>query len=51
MTNEYDVLNSEDELDQDTKSIGENEVEEEETSAQLIKAFGSTYHNDMQEEI
>lgn len=51
MNDEYEVLNSEDELDQDNRSIEENEEEEEETSAHLIKAVGFKYHTDMQEEI
>lgn len=46
---EYGAINSEDEFDQDNQSIEGNE--EEETSAQLTKAFGSTIHNDNQEEV
>ncbi|XP_015168633.1 uncharacterized protein [Solanum tuberosum] len=48
---DYGVLNSEDEFDQDTQSMEENEEEEEETTAHLIKAFGSTFHSEYQEEI
>ncbi|KAH0672773.1 hypothetical protein KY284_023860 [Solanum tuberosum] len=50
---DYDVLNSEDELDEDTQSINEidDNEEDEETSAQLIKAFGSTFLSDYQDEV
>uniref|UniRef100_M1DBI7 Uncharacterized protein n=1 Tax=Solanum tuberosum TaxID=4113 RepID=M1DBI7_SOLTU len=52
---DYDVLNSEDELDEDTQSINEIDIddneEDEETSAQLIKAFGSTFPSDYQDEV
>ncbi|WMV32834.1 hypothetical protein MTR67_026219 [Solanum verrucosum] len=47
---EYDIMQSEDEFDQDTQSLNENEEEEEETSRQLIKAFGSTmFQQEIQE--
>ncbi|KAG5568528.1 hypothetical protein H5410_064452 [Solanum commersonii] len=48
---EYGVNNSEDEYDQDTQSIDIDEDEEEEISNQLIKAFGSTFHTEYQEEV
>ncbi|KAH0724675.1 hypothetical protein KY289_000523 [Solanum tuberosum] len=50
---DYDVLNSEDELDEDTQSINEidDNEEDEETSAHLIKAFGSTFPSDYQDEV
>ncbi|KAH0717174.1 hypothetical protein KY285_013205 [Solanum tuberosum] len=50
---DYDVLNSEDELDEDTQYINEidDNEEDEETSAQLIKAFGSTFLSDYQDEV
>ncbi|XP_049368158.1 uncharacterized protein LOC125833012 [Solanum verrucosum] len=48
---EYGVNNSEDEYDQDTQSIDADEDEEEEISNQLIKAFGSTFHTEYQEEV
>ncbi|KAG5568531.1 hypothetical protein H5410_064455 [Solanum commersonii] len=48
---EYGVNNSEDEYDQDTQSIDVDEDEEEEISNQLIKAFGSTFHTEYQEEV
>ncbi|WMV50075.1 hypothetical protein MTR67_043460 [Solanum verrucosum] len=47
---EYDIMQFEDEFDQDTQSLNENEKEEEETSRQLIKAFGSTmFQQEIQE--
>jgi len=48
---EYGVNNSKDEYDQDTQSIDVVEDEEEEISNQLIKAFGSTFHTEYQEEV
>ncbi|KAH0639356.1 hypothetical protein KY285_035942 [Solanum tuberosum] len=50
---DYDVVNSEDELDEDTQSLNENNDDEEgdETNAHLIKAFGSTFRSEFQEEI
>ncbi|KAG5577470.1 hypothetical protein H5410_057604 [Solanum commersonii] len=39
---EYGALNSENEFDEDTQSLNEKEDDEDETSAYLIKAFGST---------
>uniref|UniRef100_M1DPP6 DUF4283 domain-containing protein n=1 Tax=Solanum tuberosum TaxID=4113 RepID=M1DPP6_SOLTU len=46
---DYEVLNSEDGFDEDTQSL--NEEEEDETSAHLIKAFGSTFQRESQAEI
>ncbi|WMV30092.1 hypothetical protein MTR67_023477, partial [Solanum verrucosum] len=43
---DYDILNSEDEFDEDTQSL--NEEEEDETSANLIKAFGSTFQRNLE---
>uniref|UniRef100_M1C489 Uncharacterized protein n=1 Tax=Solanum tuberosum TaxID=4113 RepID=M1C489_SOLTU len=54
---DYDVLNSEDEFDEDTHSLNEEEedvdvdVDGDETSAHLIKAFGSTFQSESQAEI
>lgn len=48
---EYGVLNSEDDYDQDTESLDEKDDAKEESNAHLIKAFGSTLHNEIQEEI
>ncbi|KAH0765011.1 hypothetical protein KY285_000882 [Solanum tuberosum] len=50
---DYDVLNSEDELDEDTQSINEidDNEEDEETSAHLIKVFGSIFPSDYQDEV
>lgn len=50
---DYDVLNSEDELDEDTQSINkiDDNEEDEETSAHLIKAFGSIFPPDYQDEV
>ncbi|KAG5586021.1 hypothetical protein H5410_046455 [Solanum commersonii] len=45
---EYNAVPSEDELDQDTQSLGENNNKKKETSIHLIKAFGSTL---LQEEL
>ncbi|KAG5616052.1 hypothetical protein H5410_015876 [Solanum commersonii] len=49
----YDVINSEDEFDEDTQSLNESDDDEEgdETSAHLIKAFGSTFRSEFQAEI
>lgn len=51
INDDYDVVNSEHEFDQDTRFMEENVDEEEETSTHLIKAFGSTMHRDVQEEV
>ncbi|KAG5580344.1 hypothetical protein H5410_050971 [Solanum commersonii] len=50
---DYDVLNSEDEFDEDTQSVNEEEkdVDGDETSAHLIKAFESTFQSESQVEI
>jgi len=50
---DYDVVNSEDEFDEDTQSLNEADDDEEgdETSAHLIKAFGSTFRSEFQAEI
>ncbi|KAG5613682.1 hypothetical protein H5410_013506 [Solanum commersonii] len=50
---DYDVINSEDEFDEDTQSLNESDDDEEgdETSAHLIKAFGSTFRSEFQAEI
>uniref|UniRef100_M1DRJ2 Uncharacterized protein n=1 Tax=Solanum tuberosum TaxID=4113 RepID=M1DRJ2_SOLTU len=51
--NECDVEQSEDEIDEDTQSLNEEGegTDEDETSAHLIKAFGSTFQSEFQEEI
>ncbi|KAG5580300.1 hypothetical protein H5410_050927 [Solanum commersonii] len=48
---EYNVVPSEDEFDQDTLSLGDNNNEEDETSIHLIKPFGSTLHQEELQEI
>ncbi|KAG5572054.1 hypothetical protein H5410_061820 [Solanum commersonii] len=50
---DYDVINSEDEFDEDTQSLNESDDDEkgDETSAHLIKAFGSTFRSEFQAEI
>ncbi|KAH0739605.1 hypothetical protein KY290_038310 [Solanum tuberosum] len=48
---EYNVVPSEDAYDQDTLSLGENDNEEDETSIHLIKAFGSTLHQEQLQEV
>ncbi|KAH0718975.1 hypothetical protein KY285_015006 [Solanum tuberosum] len=48
---EYNVVLSEDEFDQDTQSLGENNNEEDKTSIHLIKAFGSTQHQEELQEV
>ncbi|KAH0737816.1 hypothetical protein KY290_036521 [Solanum tuberosum] len=48
---EYNVVPSKDEFDQYTQSLGENDNEEDETSNHLIKAFGSTLHQEELQEV
>ncbi|TMW81051.1 hypothetical protein EJD97_012425, partial [Solanum chilense] len=50
---DYEVINSEDGFDEDTQSLNEKEGEEEEdeTSVQLINAFGSTFQSEFESEI
>uniref|UniRef100_M1DHI5 GJ10070 n=1 Tax=Solanum tuberosum TaxID=4113 RepID=M1DHI5_SOLTU len=48
---EYNVVPSKDEYDQDTQSLGENSNEEDETSIHLIKAFGSTLQQEELQEV
>uniref|UniRef100_M1DHW5 GA24436 n=1 Tax=Solanum tuberosum TaxID=4113 RepID=M1DHW5_SOLTU len=48
---EYNVVPSEDEFDQDTQSLGENNNEEDDTSIHLIKAFGSTLQQEELQEV
>ncbi|KAG5595510.1 hypothetical protein H5410_036742 [Solanum commersonii] len=48
---DYEVLNSEDELDLDNQSIKEYDEEDEELSNHLIQAFGSTFHDECLEEV
>ena len=45
---DYEVIHAEDGFDEDTQSLNEKEGEEEEdeTSAQLINAFGSTFQGE-----
>ncbi|KAG5604920.1 hypothetical protein H5410_026412, partial [Solanum commersonii] len=50
LNSEYDAIQSEDEFDEDTQSLNEDE-DGDETSAHLIKAFGSIFQSDFQEEI
>lgn len=45
---EYDVMQFEDEFYRDTQSLGENE---DETSIQLVKAFGSIFQSEFQKEM
>ncbi|MCD7449131.1 hypothetical protein HAX54_049493 [Datura stramonium] len=54
LDDEYRVIHSEDEFDQDSQYIGDQEVEdeeEEETSKQVIRTFGPTVHSEQQNEI
>lgn len=46
---DYEVLESEDEFDQDIQSLDENDDDEEETSQHLIKAFRSSCSKDLHE--
>ncbi|KAK4731472.1 hypothetical protein R3W88_024460 [Solanum pinnatisectum] len=48
---DYGALNSEDELDPDNQSMDEYDVEEEEVSDHLIRAFGSTFHDECPAEV
>ncbi|XP_015054775.1 uncharacterized protein LOC107001126 [Solanum pennellii] len=50
---DYEVINTEDEFDEDIQSLYERDDEEaeDETSAHLIKAVGSTFQNEFQYEI
>lgn len=47
INDDYGVINSED----DSKSMDENEEDDEETSEHLIKVFGSSANKDLQSEI
>ncbi|KAH0639255.1 hypothetical protein KY285_035841 [Solanum tuberosum] len=48
---EYNVVPSEDEFYQDTRSLAENNNEEDETSIHLIKVFGSTLQQEELKEV
>ncbi|KAK4724024.1 hypothetical protein R3W88_026803 [Solanum pinnatisectum] len=51
MQDDYGAVNSEDKVDPDNQSIDELDAEEEEVSNHLIRAFGSTFHDECPAEI